>query len=61
MIDPVLVHEFLIRTASSYPDKTAIIFNDNRISYKELHETTTKLAYSLKKLGIKKHDRVILH
>ena len=61
MIDPVLVHEFLIRTANRFPDKTALIYNDVRISYKVLNETTTKLAYSLKKLGIKRQDRIIIY
>ena len=61
MIDPVLVHEFLVRTANLLPDKTALIFNDVRISYKELHEKTTKLASSLKKLGAKRNDRIIIY
>ena len=61
MIDPFLVHEFLTKTAKRLPDKTALIFNDVRISYKNLHEKTSKLASSLKKLGIKRHDRIIIY
>ena len=49
-------------------DQTAIIFepddpNDEaqHISYKELHERTCKFANVLKKLGVKKGDRVVLY
>ncbi len=61
MIDPVLVHDYLIRTAKLYPNKTAIIYKDIRINYQELNEKSTSLASSLKKLGIKRRDRIIVY
>ncbi len=60
IIDPVLVHEFLTRSAARFPDKTAVVFNGRRITYKELDKKTTNLASSLKKIGIKRQDRIII-
>ncbi len=59
-IDPVLVHEYLTRTARLFPDRTALIYNNIRINYRELDEKTTKLAASFSKLGIKRQDRIII-
>ena len=48
-------------------DKTAIIWvgddpkDSQKISYKELHEKVSKAANGLKKLGIKKGDRVTIY
>ncbi len=48
-------------------NKTAIIWQDNdpkiykKITYDELHKQVCKLANALKKLGVKKGDRVIIY
>ena len=55
------------RHASKHPDKIAIIWEgDNpkeskKISYKELLENVCKTANALKKIGIKKGDRVTIY
>ncbi len=50
----------LEKTASLYGEKTAIIYNDQRLSYKELNEVSNKVANTLIKLGVKKGDRVAM-
>lgn len=53
-----LIHQFLERTASKYPDKTCTIFKGAKISYAEMNATTDRLAAGLDSLGIRKGDRV---
>lgn len=53
-----LVGEILKRTSHKSPDSDAFIFNDNRITYKELDERATKIAGWLQSQGIKKNDKV---
>ena len=43
-----------------YPDKAAIIYYGNRISYRELWESILNLSGHLKDMGISKGDRVAL-
>jgi long-chain acyl-CoA synthetase len=47
--------------ARIFPDKTAIIFKDRRISYREYNETVDRLAAGLQNLGVDKGDRVAIH
>jgi fatty-acyl-CoA synthase len=41
-----------------HPDKTAIIFEDEPITYRQLNEGINKCAHMLQAKGIKKGDRV---
>ncbi|MBS7647318.1 long-chain fatty acid--CoA ligase [Candidatus Bathyarchaeota archaeon] len=54
------LHELLRNAAQKYADKTAIIYFDRKISYKELNMLTDKFAASLANLGIKKGDKVAI-
>jgi len=56
----LLIGEMLNRSASAYPEKEAIIFNDSTLMYSELNENINRLANGLKKLGIGRGDRVML-
>jgi fatty-acyl-CoA synthase len=49
---------FISRSALVYPDKTAVVYNDNRYSYKEFYARVNRLASALKKVGIQKGDKV---
>lgn len=49
---------FLIRNAQAFPDRTALIFRDRAVTYRELNDTANRLANHLKELGIKKGERV---
>jgi fatty-acyl-CoA synthase len=50
----------LTRAATLFPKKTAIVFEQSRISYAELNERVNRLANGLLKMGVKKGDRVAL-
>lgn len=42
------------------PDNIAVVFEDQKLTYKELNEKANSLAYYLKKNGLKKHNIVSL-
>jgi long-chain acyl-CoA synthetase len=50
----------LAETCRRYPDKTAIIYKDRRISYEELGRSVNALGNRLRKLGINKGDKVAI-
>jgi len=47
-------------TARQFPDNTAIIFFDNKMTYRELLTAVNRFARALQDLGVKKGDRVAL-
>ena len=49
------------RAAIFFPDKTAILFEGRQISYKELNQTSNRLASAFAAHGINKGDRVALY
>jgi long-chain acyl-CoA synthetase len=51
----------LQETARKYPDHTALIYKDAKISYREYNEAVNRFAAALQGLGIKKGDRVAVH
>jgi long-chain acyl-CoA synthetase len=55
------VHDFLRQAAARFPDKPAIIFKGNRISYRELEETTDAIAAGLVANGFQKGDRAVIY
>ncbi len=50
----------LRRSAIWYAGRTAVVYEDNRFTYRELNERVNRLANSLGSLGVKKGDRVAL-
>jgi len=53
----MLVHEFLENSAKRLPDKTALIFQDQRMTYMQIDERANQLAHALINAGLKKGDR----
>lgn len=53
-----LVQQYFDSIAKRNPKKTAVVFNDETISYKELGEYSNQLARTLKKEGVARGDRV---
>ncbi|HZJ84596.1 MAG TPA: AMP-binding protein, partial [Syntrophomonadaceae bacterium] len=49
---------FLMRNATCYPNRKALIFEEREYTYKELNKKVNILANNLMKLGIKKGDTV---
>lgn len=51
----------LEETARKYPDHTALIFKDTRITFREYNAAVDRFAAALQGLGVKKGDRVAVH
>ena len=49
---------FLARSAAVYPDRTAVVYGDRRISYREFDARTRRLASALAARGIREGDTV---
>ena len=54
----MLIHQYLEKNASERPDKTAVIFQEESYSYKEINTRADYLASSLINAGLQKGDRV---
>jgi long-chain acyl-CoA synthetase len=54
------IKQMLEITASEVPQKTAIVLGSQRVSYRELDETSNRIANTLIRLGIKKGDHVAI-
>jgi long-chain acyl-CoA synthetase len=51
----------LLETAGKYPDHAAMIFKDNRITYRAFNEQVDRLAAALQELDVNGGDRVAIH
>jgi len=54
----MLVQEFLEQSAQRFPEKTALVHGDHRLSYLTLDELSNRLAHGLAALGVRRGDRV---
>lgn len=54
------VQQYLTDAARNYPNKTAIHFMGKELTYRELYESSLKMANYLRSLEIKKGDRVAI-
>ncbi|MEW6261329.1 MAG: acyl-CoA synthetase [Thermodesulfobacteriota bacterium] len=55
-----VIADMIRRSAYHFPDKTAMIFQDIRMTYSELENECNRVANALIDLGIKKYDRVAI-
>lgn len=53
-----LLSGYIKKSACNYPDKTALVYNNQRISYQEFNRKSEILARYLLKIGVKKQDRI---
>ena len=58
--DPVLVHEWLSRSAGRYPRKVALISQQQRWTYEALDRHTHHLAFAMRQMGLQRGDRVVI-
>ncbi len=49
---------FLHRSSYLFPYKTAVVHGDRRYTYREFEERVNRLASHLRRLGLKKHEKV---
>ena len=54
-LDPV---SFLRRSASVFPDRTAVVHGERRYTYRDFEGRVNRLASALRAGGLQKHDRV---
>ncbi len=54
----MLLGDILRQNAMKLPRKTALVFKDTRLSYRELNERVNRLANALLAIGVKPGDRV---
>lgn len=57
---PLLVDDFLRRAVQVYPEKTAVVDGDVRLSYAALTKRVNRLSHALRGLGVKRGDRVCI-
>lgn len=57
----ILAHDILEIPANACPDRTAILYEGQTITFWELRQMVLKMANALKNLGVAKGDRVGLH
>jgi amino acid adenylation domain-containing protein len=58
--DPILVHEWIARSARRFPDKEALICGQQRWKYKTLNNHANHLALALLDAGLQRQDRVVV-
>ncbi len=56
--DPILVHDWLRRSARRFPDKVALVYEQQRWTYEALDQRTDHLAAALVDAGVRRQDRV---
>ncbi|MBI1722733.1 MAG: amino acid adenylation domain-containing protein [Gemmatimonadetes bacterium] len=56
-----LLHHLLPESASRFPDRTAVRFGEDRLTYADLEAQAGRLAAALVEAGVKKGDRVGIH
>lgn len=56
----MLVNQWLEHSAQQYPDKTALVFEGTRLTYREIDQQANQLAHSLIAGGVQPGDRVII-
>jgi len=56
----MIIAEFLDLSAMLIPERTAIVFEEERYSYAQLKERVNRLADSLNRLGLEKGDRAAM-
>ena len=55
-----VIADMIRRTAYHHPDKTAVIFGEKRMTYRELEAASNQVAGALLSLGVAKYDRVAI-
>ncbi len=60
MFVPTNLVDYLVYSATHYPNKEAVVCGDVRLTYGKLHVMTNQVANALCALGIKRGDRILL-
>lgn len=57
---PRLLHDVLLATEARYPERTALVAGDARLSYREVADYACRLAQALRARGVERGDRVVI-
>jgi len=57
---PNFIHHFLEESAKTAPDKTALVHEEVRVTYKQINTKANRLAHWLINLGVSKGDRIVI-
>jgi fatty-acyl-CoA synthase len=57
---PLLIDDFLRRSAQIYPEKLAVVDGEQRFTYRQLQARVNRLAHALVRLGVRQGDRVCI-
>lgn len=60
MTPPILLQNYFDLTVHRFPEKTAIVNDQQRISYFSLHSQAEHLAASLNELGIHRQEKIVI-
>lgn len=55
---PLTPLSFLVRSAYVFPEKTAVVYKDQRYTYRQFYQRVNQCATALQALGVTKGDRV---
>jgi len=58
--DPILVQDWLGRSARRFPDKVALVCGQERWTYGQLNRHTDHLAAALLNAGLRRQDRIVI-
>jgi acyl-CoA synthetase (AMP-forming)/AMP-acid ligase II/ABC-type nitrate/sulfonate/bicarbonate transport system permease component len=56
----MIVRDYLEKQVIERPNKTAILFKEEKINFSDLNSMSNRLAHRLLEMGIKKGDRIVL-
>lgn len=59
-VNRLVIGDMIRRSAGRYPEKSALIFQDKTLSYRQLEDECNRMANALIGLGVKKYDRVAI-
>lgn len=57
---PRLLQEALLATVARYPERTALVAGNARLSYREIADYACRLAHALRARGVQRDDRVVI-
>src|SRR6185312_8077948 len=60
MFIPIHLVDYLMHSANLFPEKTAIVADNQKYTYRYLHETSNRVANGLMARGLQRGDRVIV-
>lgn len=56
----MVIGEIFARNARRYPEREGVIYQDTRLTFRELNERVNRLTRALVHLGVQKQDRIAL-